>query len=46
MIHAGQEITDPDEILPNLDDWTDRSIVARFLGVDFQEVPPGFEAPR
>jgi len=44
--HAGQEITDPDEILRNLDDWTDRSIVAQFLGVDFQEVPPGFEAPR
>ena len=36
---AGQELTDPDEILRNITDPLHRYVVARFLGVDFQETP-------
>ena len=36
---AGQELTDPDEILRNIDE-IHRHFVAQFLGVDFQEAPP------
>jgi hypothetical protein len=51
LLRAGQEITNPyevwenlDEILEDLDEPTNRSVVARLLGVDSQEAPPHLES--